>query len=527
MQSSYEGFSHSREEFSDYADEDGHVVARFAFDLPTAADPLAAYAALEDASDSDYSFLFETGPKISSTNPDGAFSASAQGQYRRFSYVGYDPAAVITVDDGETTVEVEDPRYADLIDVGGDNTVDALRQGLPDASVPESGDAPYEGGLLGFLAYDAVYDLWLGDRLEEADTSDTADAQFVLNTKTIVYDHANERASIVFTPVLEPGEETDDLYDQLVAEALDVAECVTGVTLETDGFHCTGSTIGARGTYCDAVEHTREHIVDGDIYQGVISRERTYEGSLDPYAFYEDLRQESPSPYMYLLQFGDRSVIGASPETLVSVQSGTVVSNPLAGTCERGSSPIEDRKNAGGLLADEKEQAEHVMLVDLARNDVRRVARPGSVSVDEFMNVVKHATVQHIESVVSGELDDGYDAFDALEATFPVGTLSGAPKLRAMEIIDEIEETPRGIYGGGIGYVSWDADVDVAIAIRTATVEHRESDHVTVRAGAGVVANSDPDSEYEETENKLGGILGSLENISVPTDDQRTKQTHL
>ena len=225
---------------------------------------------------------------------------------------------------------------------------------------------------------------------------------------------------------------------------------------------------------------------------------------------------------MYLLGYDDLQVVGASPETLVSVSGSEVMSNPIAGTCARGTSPVEDRRLAGEMLADDKERAEHTMLVDLARNDVRRVARPGSVRVGEFMNVLKYSHVQHIESTVTGTLSADCDAFDAVRASFPAGTLSGAPKIRAMEIIDDLERAPRGPYGGGVGYVSWGDDADFAIVIRSATVEEldetagesrSERQRVTVQAGAGIVADSDPAAEYDETEQKMGGVLAALERV--------------
>jgi len=232
------------------------------------------------------------------------------------------------------------------------------------------------------------------------------------------------------------------------------------------------------------------------------------------------MRDVNPSPYMYLLDHDELTVVGASPETLISVRGREVMSNPIAGTCDRGSSPVEDRRLAGEMLADGKERAEHTMLVDLARNDVRRVSEPGSVRVDEFMNVLKYSHVQHIESTVTGTLADDADSFDATRASFPAGTLSGAPKIRAMEIIDDLESDPRGLYGGGVGYYSWTGDADFAIVIRTATVEDEgDRDRITVQAGAGLVADSDPTAEYEETEQKMGGVLAALEAIELPTDD--------
>ena len=255
----------------------------------------------------------------------------------------------------------------------------------------------------------------------------------------------------------------------------------------------------------------------------MISRTRELDGDVDPLALYEALRAVNPSPYMYVLDYGDLVVVGASPETLVSVRGREVMSNPIAGTCDRGTGPVEDRRLAGEMLADGKQRAEHTMLVDLARNDVRRVGEAGSVRVEEFMNVLKYSHVQHIESTVTGRLREDCDAFDATRAAFPAGTLSGAPKIRAMEIIDDLERDPRGVYGGGVGYYSWSGDADFAIVIRTATVERGrgvdDTDRVTVRAGAGIVADSDPEREYEETEKKMDGVLAAIERIEMPAGE--------
>jgi anthranilate synthase component 1 len=336
----------------------------------------------------------------------------------------------------------------------------------------------------------------------------------------------------VFTPVVDPDDDPDEVYEALLGEADSIAETLAAATdPDPGGFVRHGERAAPREAYEDAVRRAKEHVLDGDIYQGVISRKRELTGDVDTLGFYQALREVNPSPYMYLLGYGDRSIVGASPETLVSVQGSRVVSNPIAGTCPRGSSPVEDRRLAGEMLADAKERAEHTMLVDLARNDVRRVSDPGSVSVEEFMSVLKYSHVQHIESTVTGTLAGDRDAFDATRATFPAGTLTGAPKIRAMEIIDDLEREPRGVYGGGVGYYSWAGDADFAIVIRTATVEHGvpvddaadpaadTADVVTVQAGAGIVADSVPEREYDETEQKMGGVLAALEAIEIDAGD--------
>ena len=226
-----------------------------------------------------------------------------------------------------------------------------------------------------------------------------------------------------------------------------------------------------------------------------------------PFELYLKLRKVNPSPYMYLFKFGDLSIVGASPETLMSIYENKIIINPIAGTCPRGIDEKEDEAYAKQLLEDEKERAEHVMLVDLGRNDVRMVSKSGTVIVDEFMKVVKYSHLQHIESTVSGIMRDDCDIFDATRATFPAGTLSGAPKIRAMEIINNLENSARGVYGGGVGYYSWNNDSDFAIVIRTMVIK---DGIITIRAGAGIVADSNPTKEYEETERKMAAMIKAI-----------------
>jgi anthranilate synthase component 1 len=498
------------------------VVARLEATLDVDVEPLSAYAALAD--ESDYGFLLESAEKTPSSDPDGAFDPDGAGdRHARYSFVGYDPDAVVSVWPQETTVEDLGGSAAKYVTPNGGDALDTLREALPD--LPRVGFPPRErqqldGGLVGFLAYDAVYDLWLEEVGVSRPDPVVPDAQFVLTTRTLVFDHAADAVSLVFTPVVEPDDDPTAVYESLVAEADAVAAALErGAEPTTGGFVPRTERAGPREAYEEAVRRAKEHVLDGDIYQGVISRKRELHGDVDARAFYRALRDVNPSPYMYLLRHDDHSIVGASPETLVSVQGSRVVSNPIAGTCPRGSSPVEDRRLAGEMLADAKERAEHTMLVDLARNDVRRVAEPGSVRVEEFMSVLKYSHVQHIESTVTGTLAADRDAFDATRATFPAGTLTGAPKVRAMEIIDALEREPRGVYGGGVGYYSWSGDADFAIVIRTATVEHGAGDDgddvVTVQAGAGIVADSVPEREYEETEQKMGGVLAALDAIEV------------
>jgi anthranilate synthase component 1 len=521
----------SRSEFTERADTDRPAVVRVTAPLAIDVEPLAVYATLRDKnSENGYSFLLESGEKVASSDPNGAFTAdTGADRHARYSFVGYDPAAVITVTGDSTDITVFDERYDGILDAEPTGDVlDTLRSVLPDVTLcgfPDRSRQQLDGGLVGFLAYDAVYDLFLDEIGYDRPETRVPDAQFVLSDTTLVFDHVENSVEIVYTPVIRPDEDAGRVYDHLASETERIADLLADTgSIEADDFRRSRSTAGEKKEYEAAVETAKEHVYDGDIYQGVISRTRELYGDIDPLCLYSALREINPSPYMYVLGHDDLTIVGASPETLVSVRDENVTMNPLAGTCSRGSSPVEDRRLAGEMLADGKERAEHTMLVDLARNDVRRVSKPGSVTVADFMYVLKYSHVQHIESTVTGTLADDCDAFDATRAAFPAGTLTGAPKMRAMEIIDELESRPRGVYGGTLGYYSWTGDADLAIIIRTATIEHRETDSVdtlddciTVQAGAGIVADSDPTAEYEETEQKMNGVLAALTAIEEPT----------
>ena len=541
----------SKDAFVDLAaDADGPVVVRVAAALDPAITPLSAYATL--VGDSPYGFLLESGEKVASSDPDGAFTAGGKAdRHARYSFVGYDPEAVVSVHPEETRVTRLGPA-ADLIGEGAEgaagagaaaesgtatdsdaadpgtatdplgpaagDAVDRIRAAFPDVSrrgFPDTDRQILSGGFVGFLAYEAVYDLWLEEVGVDRPDTEFPDAEFVLTTRTVVFDEKEGGVELVFTPVLDDDADPGAVYDSLAAEADRVAAALADADPpDPDGIRVRDTEADPREAYEDAVRRAKRHVLDGDIYQGVISRSRRLRGDVDPLGLYAALRDVNPSPYMYVLRHDDRTVVGASPETLVSVKDDRVVSNPIAGTCPRGTSPVEDRRLAGEMLADGKERAEHTMLVDLARNDVRRVSDPGSVRVEEFMNVLKYSHVQHIESTVTGTLAADADPFDATRAAFPAGTLTGAPKVRAMEIIDDLETTPRGAYGGGVGYYSWTGDADFAIVIRTATLdESGEESVVGVRAGAGLVADSDPAAEYEETEQKMDGVLTAIDRI--------------
>ncbi|QKG91409.1 anthranilate synthase component I [Halorubrum salinarum] len=518
----------TKAEFVDLAaDAERPVVVRASAALDADVPPLGAYATL--VGEGPYGFLLESGEKVASSDPDGAFTAGGKAdRHARYSFVGYDPEAIVSVHPDRTEVTELGPA-AEFVGAGAGATdgdlgpaagdaVDRVRAAFPDVSLrgfPDTDRQILSGGFVGFLAYEAVYDLWLEEVGVERPETEFPDAEFALTTRTVVFDEKEGGAELVFTPVIGVDDDPAAVYDDLVAEAERVAaELREAAPPDPDGVRVREESADPREEYEEAVRTAKRHVLDGDIYQGVISRSRELRGEVDSLGLYAALRDVNPSPYMYVLRHDDRTVVGASPETLVSVQGDRVVSNPIAGTCPRGTSPVEDRRLAGEMLADGKERAEHTMLVDLARNDVRRVSEPGSVRVEEFMNVLKYSHVQHIESTVTGTLAADADAFDATRATFPAGTLTGAPKVRAMEIIDDLETTPREAYGGGVGYYSWTGDADFAIVIRTATLDESGDESVVgVRAGAGLVADSDPAAEYEETEQKMDGVLTAIDRI--------------
>jgi len=535
------GLDRSRAEFVELAaDADGPVVVRTAARLDPETTPLTAYATL--VGESPYGFLLESGQKVASSDPDGAFTAGGTAdKHARYSFVGYDPEAVVSVGPDETEITRLGPGAAfigdsaeeggmdngDALGPGAGDTVDRIRAAFPEVArrgFPETDRQILSGGFVGFLAYEAVYDLWLDEVGVDRPETEFPDAEFLLTTRTVVFDEKEGSVELVFTPVIGDDDDPAETYDALVAEAERVADALANADPpDPDGMRVREEEADPRDEYEAAVRTAKRHVLDGDIYQGVISRSRRLRGDVDPLGLYAALRDVNPSPYMYVLKHDDHSIVGASPETLVSVKGDRIVSNPIAGTCPRGTSPVEDRRLAGEMLADGKERAEHTMLVDLARNDVRRVSEPGSVRVEEFMNVLKYSHVQHIESTVTGTLSADADPFDATRAAFPAGTLTGAPKVRAMEIINDLETTPRGAYGGGVGYYSWTGDADFAIVIRTATLQQgvgsRSEDELTIRAGAGLVADSDPTAEYEETEHKMEGVLAAIDRIRQTEPD--------
>jgi len=433
-------------------------------------------------------------------------SAEPGRSWSRYSFVGVRCPATLTERDG-ATLWIGDPLITDLPEdplaaLGA--TVAALRSPR-DANLP-----PLTGGLVGYLGYDTVRRL---ERLPATNPDELhlPELAFMLATDLAVLDHIQGSVLLVAN-VFAAAADHALAYDQAVTRLNDMTALLTRPAQHPVNTLSVGiadySSRTATGDYAKSVEVAKDHIRAGDIFQVVLSQRFEVATSASALDIYRVMRTTNPSPYMYLLRFEDGvDVIGSSPEALVTVKDRIAIIRPIAGTRPRDEDPEEDQRLAAELVGDAKERAEHLMLVDLARNDLGRVCRPGSVDVVEFMSVARYSHVMHLESTVSATLDADVAPFDVLRAVFPAGTLSGAPKPRAMELIEELEPARRGIYGGAVGYLDFADDIDVAIAIRTAVLR----DGVAyVQAGAGIVADSDPVSEEAETRHKAQVVLQAI-----------------
>ena len=434
-------------------------------------------------------------------------------RWSRFSFVGRNPVATLTC--RGAAVEVEgDLSPAIPRDQGILAAVEAMVGAYRSPSLPDL--PPLHGGLIGYFGYDVVREIEHLPAVPQ-DDQHLPDAVLSVIGELAVFDHWRQRVTLlhnVMVPADADDAALDDAYDaateRLDRLAADGARPLDEPLVEPPGsddpLPDVTSTLGGR-QYCDAVEVAKEHILAGDIFQVVLAQRYDFELDADPFDVYRVLRQVNPSPYMYFVRDPAVSLVGCSPEPLVQLREGRVISRPIAGTRPRGATDEDDRRLAGELREHPKELAEHVMLVDLARNDVGRVVRFGTEQVDELMTLERYSHVMHLTSQVSGELREGLGPVDVLRATLPAGTVSGAPKVRAMEIIDDLEPTKRGPYAGVVGYVDFSGNVDTAIAIRTMVVAGGSA---SVAAGAGIVADSVPEAEDEECWNKASALLAAV-----------------
>ncbi|MFZ0324626.1 MAG: anthranilate synthase component I [Actinomycetes bacterium] len=438
-------------------------------------------------------------------------SAEHGGVWSRYSIVGARSRAVLTEVDGQATWVGGAPPVG--VPTSGD-PLEALRDtvaALHTTALP--GLPPLTGGLVGYIAYDAVR-RW--ERLPDSAVDELAlpELGMMLATDLAVLDHSDGSVLLVANAINYDA--TDERVDQAWTDAVSRLDRMTGelaapapstVASLSAEVTPTFTSRTAENDYLDAVEKAKVAIESGETFQVVVSQRFEALCPTDALDVYRVLRASNPSPYMYLLRYDDFDIVGSSPEALVKVEDGKAMTHPIAGTRWRGETPEADAALAAELLADEKERAEHLMLVDLARNDLGRVCRPGTVEVVDFMHVERYSHVMHIVSSVVGTLAEGRTAYDALVATFPAGTLSGAPKVRAMELIDVLEPARRGLYGGVVGYLDFAGDMDLAIAIRTALMRDGTA---YVQAGGGVVADSNGPYEYTEAANKARAVLSAV-----------------
>jgi anthranilate synthase component I len=465
---------------------------RIPLHLETFADldtPLSAYLKLANAP---YSYLLE--------------SVHGGERFGRYSVIGLPAEDRIEVS-GRTCREFRGSMV--LQQVEAEDPIEFVKGYLGRLKVaPETALPRFCGGLVGYFAYDTVR--YIEKRLADVQQDDpigTPDVLLLLSDEVAVFD--NLRGKIFLVVFVDPrGANAWARGQQRLAALLYKLRTPVQIPISSRLEPARAVSEFSEDAFIEVVERAKRYIVDGDVMQVVLSQRTSQPFAASPLSLYRALRATNPSPYMYLMDFGGFHVVGASPEILVRLENGQVTVRPIAGTRPRGDTRERDEALATELLADPKERAEHVMLMDLGRNDVGRVARVGSVQVTENMAIERYSHVMHIVSNVEGTLKPGLDAFDVLRASFPAGTLSGAPKVRAMEIIDELEPSKRGIYGGAVGYLGFHGDMDMAIAIRTAVVKDQR---LYVQAGAGIVADSDPASEWRETQNKARAVLRAAE----------------
>lgn len=428
-------------------------------------------------------------------------SVADNEKWGRYTFLGYDPSLEITCLNGQMkigslTFETTDPGSY-------------IRQVVADHKSPKFDYLPsFTGGLVGYFSYDYLKYAEPTLRLDAEDTEGFKDVDLMLFDKVIAFDNFRQKIILMVNIDLEHLETE---YNRASLELRSMADLIkNGEPKEDIPGHCTTpvTPLFQKEEYCEMVKKAKHHIKEGDIFQIVLSNrlEAGFEGSL--LNTYRILRTLNPSPYMFYFSSSDMEVAGASPETLVKLEDGVLHTFPLAGTRPRGKTEEEDLRLEKELLADEKELAEHNMLVDLGRNDIGKISRFGSVKVEKYHCIERYSHVMHIGSTVRGEIRDDCDALSAIDSILPAGTLSGAPKLRACQLINDLENNKRGIYGGAIGYIDFTGNLDTCIAIRIA---YKKNNKVFIRSGAGIVADSVPEKEYQECLNKAAAVVRALE----------------
>jgi anthranilate synthase component 1 len=486
----------NKEQFQQYADQGFNII-------PVAKDvhlddvtPLTIYSQISNKSNT---FLLE--------------SVEGGETWAQYSIVGLDCLDTIKVT-GNTIETKTGDQISSFI---SDNPLDEIQELISGLKTPEIKDLPrFYGGYVGFFAYESAK--YAEKRIADLVNKDSKfdehmpEIFLVKAEKLIVYDNTDQSIQIIFNvdPSKTSYEEALDSIEK-IGSLLNSEDTIFDDTFKTPSGEMAFNSNFEKDDYIKAVGLVKNYIEEGDVMQVVLAQDFSQDFQNDPFDLYRALRQLNPSPYMYYLDLDECQIVGASPEILVRLEEDKVTLRPIAGTRKRGSNTEEDLANEKDLLTDPKEIAEHLMLIDLGRNDVGRVSEMGTVQVTDKMIVEKYSHVMHIVSNVTGTLSKDLDAIDALKASLPAGTLSGAPKIRAMQIINELEPSSRGIYGGAIGYISWNGNIDTAIAIRTAVIKDNV---IHVGAGAGIVADSIPENEWLECKQKAKVFLDAMEMIS-------------
>ncbi len=430
-------------------------------------------------------------------------SAERNKRWGRYSFIGYDPSMEITCQNGD--IQIKSYNKTETIK---ENPASVLRKILADNKAIEIEDfPPFAGGLVGYFSYDYIKYQEESLVLDAKDEEGFKDVDLMLFDKVIAFDNYKQKIMLIANIETSNLEEN---YKKGVECLKKMSAIIQRGTEYKDAklkFKSEIKNLFSKEEYCEMVEKAKEYIFEGDIFQVVLSNRfhAEVEGSL--FDSYRVLRTSNPSPYMFYFSSDDVEIVGASPETLVSQTNGKLSTFPLAGTRPRGETTAEDEQFEKSLLSDEKEISEHNMLVDLGRNDIGKISKIGSVNVEKYMQIERFSHVMHIGSTVTGTLENGKDSLDAIDSILPAGTLSGAPKIRACEIINELENNKRGIYGGAIGYINFSGNMDTCIAIRLAFIKNGK---VFIRSGAGIVADSVPENEYNECINKAKAVVLAL-----------------
>ena len=438
--------------------------------------------------------------KAASTNTYLLESAKANENWGRYTFLGFEPELSISCIDGKINVDGKEFTCAD--------PTNYLRELLKKYKSPRvSSLPPFTGGLVGYFSFDFINYKEPSTKMNIDDSEGFKDIDLMLFKDVIAFDNVKQK--IILITNIELDKDLDVEYEKALKRLNSIKELLYTGKKSFEGGKLLGEVtpLFSKDEFSDMIGKAKHHIHEGDIFQIVLSNrlQANFEGSL--FDTYRVLRTVNPSPYMFYFSGTDVEVAGASPETLVKLEDGILHTFPLAGTRPRGKSEKEDKELETELLADEKELAEHNMLVDLGRNDLGKISKFGSVVVEKFHSIERYSHVMHIGSTVRGEIRPEYDALSALEAVLPAGTLSGAPKIRACQLIEELENNKRGIYGGAIGYIDFTGNMDTCIAIRLA---YKKNGKVFIRSGAGIVADSDPDKEYMESINKAGAVVDAL-----------------